>query len=59
MTYAKEDAEHFNIWQSTRHDVIALLWTLINKVCISYCHKRDICLSQYIDPCIRPLSAGV
>jgi hypothetical protein len=35
MSYAKEDANHFSIWQSSTRDVIALLRTLINKVTIS------------------------
>jgi len=36
MGYAKEDAEHFNMWQSTTRDVIASLRTLINKVLIVF-----------------------
>ena len=35
MSYAKEDAEHFHIWQTSTRDVIALLRTLINKVLVS------------------------
>lgn len=35
MSYAKEDAEHFQIWQTSTYDVIALLRTLINKVIVS------------------------
>jgi len=34
MSYAKEDAEHFRVWQTSMHDVIALLRTLINKVLV-------------------------
>jgi len=42
MGYAKEDANHFSIWQSSTRDVIALLRTLINKVIVpSYtCEKH-------------------
>ena len=42
MSYTKEDANHFSIWQSSTCDVIALLRTLINKVIVpSYtCEKH-------------------
>jgi hypothetical protein len=35
MSYAKEGAEHFHVWQTSTRDVIALLRTLINKVIVS------------------------
>ena len=37
MSYAREDGEQFNRWQSTTHDVVALLRTLINKVLSFFC----------------------
>jgi len=41
MGYASEDAQHFNMWQSTMRDVVASLWTLINKIRASGFHRLE------------------
>ena len=59
ITYAEESANSSDPWL-LRHDVVALLRTLINKVLIFFILlKEKHLLIWRIDSCFRPLSSGV